>query len=90
MPVTVTRLTPRFAARITAWTFAARRRQTWAEIRAAFEEHSVLVVRGQPLDDEGQIAFEPPLRRARDLAEHEPGGGHAVRAPVQPRHRPAR
>jgi len=25
---------------------------TWAEIRAAFDEHSVLVFRGQPLDDE--------------------------------------
>jgi alpha-ketoglutarate-dependent 2,4-dichlorophenoxyacetate dioxygenase len=30
---------------------------TWAEIRAAFEEHSVLVFRGHPLDDESQIAF---------------------------------
>ncbi len=31
--------------------------RTWAEIRAAFEEHSVLVFRGQALDDESQIAF---------------------------------
>jgi alpha-ketoglutarate-dependent 2,4-dichlorophenoxyacetate dioxygenase len=30
---------------------------TWKEIRAAFEEHSVLLFRGQPLDDEKQIAF---------------------------------
>jgi alpha-ketoglutarate-dependent 2,4-dichlorophenoxyacetate dioxygenase len=30
---------------------------TWAQIRAAFEEHSVLLFRGQPLDDEKQIAF---------------------------------
>src|SRR5947208_511479 len=30
---------------------------TWAEIRAAFEEHSVLVFRGAHLDDDTQIAF---------------------------------
>ena len=29
----------------------------WAEIRAAFEEHSVLVFRGQALDDDAQITF---------------------------------
>jgi len=30
---------------------------TWAEIRAAFEEHSVLVFRGARLDDDAQVAF---------------------------------
>jgi alpha-ketoglutarate-dependent 2,4-dichlorophenoxyacetate dioxygenase len=30
---------------------------TWAEVRAAFDEHSVLLFRGQPLDDEAQVAF---------------------------------
>src|SRR5262249_1195147 len=30
---------------------------TWTEIRAAFEEHSVLVFHGQDLDDDAQIAF---------------------------------
>jgi alpha-ketoglutarate-dependent 2,4-dichlorophenoxyacetate dioxygenase len=58
MPVTVTRLTPRFAARIDG--VDVRRPvddEAWAEFRAAFEEHSVLVVRGQPLDDEAQVAF---------------------------------
>ena len=30
---------------------------TWKEIRAAFDEHSVLLFRGTPLDDEQQIAF---------------------------------
>jgi alpha-ketoglutarate-dependent 2,4-dichlorophenoxyacetate dioxygenase len=29
----------------------------WAAIRAALEEHSVLLFRGQPLDDDAQIAF---------------------------------
>jgi alpha-ketoglutarate-dependent 2,4-dichlorophenoxyacetate dioxygenase len=58
MPVTVTRLTPHFAARIGG--VDIRRPvddDTWGEVRAAFEEHSVLVVRGQRLDDEAQIAF---------------------------------
>src|SRR5262245_65929428 len=58
MPVTVTPLSPHFAARIDG--VDIRRPvddDAWAEIHAAFEEHSVLVVRGQPLDDEGQIAF---------------------------------
>lgn len=58
MGITVTRLTPCFAARIDG---ADIRRPldepTWAGIRAAFEEHSVLVFRGQPLDDDAQIAF---------------------------------
>jgi alpha-ketoglutarate-dependent 2,4-dichlorophenoxyacetate dioxygenase len=30
---------------------------TWADIRAAFEEHSVLVFNGPWLDDDAQIAF---------------------------------
>ena len=30
---------------------------TWTDIRAAFEEHSVLVFSGQGLDDDAQIAF---------------------------------
>jgi len=54
----VTRLTPMFAAQIDGADITrALDERTWAEIRAAFEEHSVLVFRGQPLDDESQIAF---------------------------------
>jgi alpha-ketoglutarate-dependent 2,4-dichlorophenoxyacetate dioxygenase len=58
MTMTATRLTPGFAARIEG--VDVRRPiddATWAEIRAALDEHSVLVFRGQPLDDEQQIAF---------------------------------
>ena len=58
MTVTATRLTPGFAARLEG--VDIRRPPddaTWAEIRAALDEHSVLVFRGQPLDDEQQIAF---------------------------------
>ena len=43
---------------------------TWAEIRAAFDEHSVLVVRGAALDDEAQIAFSRrfgPLEVTRSM-----------------------
>ncbi len=58
MPITVTRLTPSFAARIDG---ADIRRPldepTWAAIRDAFDEHSVLLFRGAGLDDETQVAF---------------------------------
>jgi alpha-ketoglutarate-dependent 2,4-dichlorophenoxyacetate dioxygenase len=58
MAISVTRLTPHFAARIDGADIARPvDDRTWADIRAAFEEHSVLVFRGQSLDDESQIAF---------------------------------
>jgi alpha-ketoglutarate-dependent 2,4-dichlorophenoxyacetate dioxygenase len=54
----VTRLAPHFAARVDGADITRPLDDaTWAAIRAAFEEHSVLVFRGQPLDDEAQIAF---------------------------------
>ena len=56
--IVVTRLTPVFAAQIDGADITrALDERTWGEIRAAFEEHSVLVFRGQALDDESQIAF---------------------------------
>jgi alpha-ketoglutarate-dependent 2,4-dichlorophenoxyacetate dioxygenase len=65
MPITVTPLTPPFAARIDgADLIGPLDAATWQEIRAAFEEHSVLLFRRQPLDDEQQIAFS---RRFGDL-----------------------
>src|SRR5206468_6003583 len=58
MTIKVTRLTPAFAARIDGADITQPvDDSTWAEIRAAFDEHSVLLFRGQPLDDEQQIAF---------------------------------
>lgn len=58
MTITVTRLTPDFAARIDGADITRPVDDaTWAEIRAAFDEHSVLLFRGQALDDEKQIAF---------------------------------
>ncbi len=58
MSITVTPLTGTFAARIDgADIIGPLDAATWPAIRAAFEEHSVLLIRGQPLDDEQQIAF---------------------------------
>jgi len=58
MAIGVTRLTPHFAARIDGVDITRPVDDgTWAEIRAAFEEHSVLLFRGQALDDETQVAF---------------------------------
>ena len=56
--IVVTPLTEVFAARIDGVDITRELDpRTWAEIRAAFEEHSVLVFRGQALDDESQIVF---------------------------------
>jgi len=58
MAITATRLTPHFAAQIDGADISRPLDDaTWADIRAAFEEHSVLVFRGRTLDDEAQIAF---------------------------------
>ncbi len=58
MTITVAPLTPGFAARIAGADITRPLDDaTWKEIRAAFEEHSVLLFRDQPLDDDRQIAF---------------------------------
>ena len=52
------RLAPSFAARIDGADITRPLDDAiGAEIRAAFDEHSVLVFHGQPMDDEAQIAF---------------------------------
>jgi len=54
----VTALTPCFAAQVDGVDIARPVDDAaWAEIRAAFEEHSVLVFRGARLDDDTQVAF---------------------------------
>jgi len=54
----VNRLAPSFAARIDGADITRPLDDAiGAEIRAAFDEHSVLVFHGQPMDDEAQIAF---------------------------------
>jgi alpha-ketoglutarate-dependent 2,4-dichlorophenoxyacetate dioxygenase len=71
MAIAVTRLTPVFAARIDGVDITRPVDDAaWAVIRAAFEEHSVLVFHGQPLDDDAQIAFSQrfgPLEVTRSM-----------------------
>ena len=71
MAIEVVRLGPGFAARVDGVDITRPVDDaTWAEIRAAFEEHSVLVFRDQPLDDERQIAFSRhfgPLELTRSI-----------------------
>ncbi len=58
MTITVTPLTDTFAAEIGGVDIARPIDDaTWTDIRAAFEEHSVLVFRTTTLDDESQVAF---------------------------------
>ena len=65
MGITITPLTPCFAAAIGGIDITRPiDDDTWHQVRAAFEEHSVLVFHDQPLDDEAQIAFS---RRFGDL-----------------------
>jgi len=56
--ITITPLTPCFAAEVGGIDITRPvDDDTWRQVRAAFEEHSVLVFHDQPLDDEAQIAF---------------------------------
>lgn len=58
MAIAVTPLTPCFAARIDgADVTRPLDDETWTQIRAALDEHSVLLFRGQALDDDTQVAF---------------------------------
>lgn len=57
MAITATPLTERFGAEISGVDLNALSADAFAEIRAAFETHGVLVLRGQPMDDDQQVAF---------------------------------
>ena len=58
MTITLTRLAPAVAARVEGADIGCPLSDdTWATIRAAFEEHSVLVFPRAGLDDETQVAF---------------------------------
>src|ERR1700749_3365743 len=57
-PIKITRLHPLFGAEITGIDITRPLTQReFGPIRAAFEEHSVLLFRDQPMDDEKQIEF---------------------------------
>ena len=70
MTISVTRLTPCFAARIDGVDISRPVAEpVWGEIRAALDEHSVLVFRGQPLN-----AVRAPVE-----PRHQDRRGHPVR-----------
>ncbi len=60
-------LGPGFAAELTGVTLAeiAADDGAYKETRAAFEAHSVLVLRGQDVTDEAQLAFSRRLGRSK-------------------------
>jgi alpha-ketoglutarate-dependent 2,4-dichlorophenoxyacetate dioxygenase len=76
MPIMTTRLTPHFAAQIDGADITRPVVDaTWRDIRAAFEEHSVLLFRGQPLTDEQQIAFSQRFGRLEVTRSMNPAAG---------------
>ena len=90
MTVSATPTDPSFAARIDGVDIARPIDDaTWATVRAALDEHSVLVFRRRhPLDDEQQVAFSRRFG-ARGHAQHEPGGRRPSRASRTSISRPA-
>jgi len=66
MGLSVRRLHPHFAAEISGVYLRDLDDPTFAQLRLAFEEHSVLVFHDQHLTDEEQIAF---TRRFGELEE---------------------
>jgi alpha-ketoglutarate-dependent 2,4-dichlorophenoxyacetate dioxygenase len=76
MPIMTTRLTPHFAAQIDGADITRPMDDaTWRDIRAAFEEHSVLLFRGQLLTDEQQIAFSQRFGRLEVTRSMNPAAG---------------
>src|SRR5215472_13268637 len=76
MAITTTRLTPHFAAQIDGVAITRPVDDaTWPDIRAAFEEHSVLLFCGQPLTDEQQIAFSQRFGRLEVTRSMNPAAG---------------
>jgi alpha-ketoglutarate-dependent 2,4-dichlorophenoxyacetate dioxygenase len=76
MPIMTTRLTPHFAAQIDGADITRPMDDaTWRDIRAAFEEHSVLLFRGQLLTDEQQIAFSQRFGRLDVTRSMNPAAG---------------
>lgn len=76
MSVKVTPLTAAFAARLTGIDLAgAVSDAEFAEIRAAFEAHSVLVLPDQPMTDERQIAFSERFGPLERTIGANPAGG---------------
>jgi alpha-ketoglutarate-dependent 2,4-dichlorophenoxyacetate dioxygenase len=75
MTLSIRRLHPRFAAEITGVDLRRVDEPTFAAIRAALEEHSVLVFHDQPWSGEEQIAFSrrfgPLEETTRSIAQNQ-------------------
>ncbi|HSE00221.1 MAG TPA: TauD/TfdA family dioxygenase [Burkholderiales bacterium] len=87
-PVDVNLLGPGFAAEVRGVGLAevAERDDAYAGVRAAFESHSVLVFRGQPITDELQIAYSKrfgPLEIAKAASRGE-GTPFSVLTNIEP------
>lgn len=81
-------LGPGFAAEVRGLAMAdvARSDEAYAAVRAAFEEHSVLLFRGQPITDELQVAYSKrfgPLELAKAASRGE-GTPFSVLTNVEP------
>ena len=57
MTITVTPLTERFGAEISGVDLTNLSTETFDAVRGAFEAHGVIVIRGQPMDDDQQVLF---------------------------------
>lgn len=76
MPLTVTPLTPVFCAEIAGVDIRKPLDDaTFAEIRAAFDDYSILVFPDQPMTDDEQVAFSARFGRIERSAGVNPGAG---------------
>ena len=82
--ITVRKLHPLFGAEISGIDITRPlSAREFGPIRAAFEEHSVLLFRDQPMDDEKQIAFSPSCS-ARSRPRAAPTPPPAPSSPASP------
>lgn len=76
MPITVRKLHPLFGAEISGVDISEPvSARDFGEIRAAFEEHSVLLFRDMPMDDERQIRFSENFGPLEIAGKANPGAG---------------
>ena len=76
MAITLAPLTPHFGAELTGVDVARPLTDTqFEEIRSAFDEYAVLVLRDQPLTDEQQIAFSERFGILEGTRALNPGSG---------------
>ena len=86
-PINVRKLHPLFGAEISGIDITRPlSAREFGPIRAAFEEHSVLLFRDQPMDDDKQIAFSENFGPLETTRRRQSRRRHQVPAPVQPRH----